>query len=127
MQPNNPNQFTEKAWEALARTPDIVKTTQQQYIESEHLMKSLLEQEGLVSSILNKAGINVQRVRDYTDDFIRRQPKVSGGSSVYWSRSVDTLLDRADNYRKEFQDEFISIEHLFLAFAQDDRFGKALF
>jgi ATP-dependent Clp protease ATP-binding subunit ClpB len=127
MQPNNPNQFTEKAWEALARTPDIVKTTQQQYIESEHLMKSLLEQEGLVSSILNKAGINVQRVRDYTDDFIRRQPKVSGGSSVYWSRSVDTLLDRADNYRKEFQDEFISIEHLFLGFAQDDRFGKALF
>ncbi|MBE9228292.1 ATP-dependent chaperone ClpB [Phormidium sp. LEGE 05292] len=127
MQPNNPNQFTEKAWEALARTPDIVKTTGQQYIESEHLMKSLLEQEGLVSSILNKAGINVQRVRDYTDDFIRRQPKVSGGSSVYWSRSVDTLLDRADNYRKEFQDEFISIEHLLLAFAQDDRFGKGLF
>ncbi|XWK88271.1 MAG: ATP-dependent chaperone ClpB [Phormidium sp.] len=127
MQPNNPNQFTEKAWEALARTPDIVKTTGQQYIESEHLMKSLLEQEGLVSSILNKAGINVQRVRDYTDDFIRRQPKVSGGSSVYWSRSVDTLLDRADNYRKEFQDEFISIEHLFLGFAQDDRFGKGLF
>ncbi|MFB2893378.1 ATP-dependent chaperone ClpB [Aerosakkonemataceae cyanobacterium BLCC-F50] len=127
MQPNNPNQFTEKAWEALARTPDIVKTTGQQYIESEHLMKSLLEQEGLVTSILNKAGINVQRVRDYTDDFIRRQPKVSGGSSVYWSRSVDTLLDRADNYRKEFQDEFISIEHLFLAFAQDDRFGKGLF
>jgi len=127
MQPNNPNQFTEKAWEALARTPDIVKTTQQQYIESEHLMKSLLEQEGLVSSILNKAGINVQRVRDYTDDFIRRQPKVSGGSSVYWSRSVDTLLDRAENYRKEFQDEFISIEHLLLAFAQDDRFGKGLF
>ncbi|MFB2877820.1 ATP-dependent chaperone ClpB [Floridanema aerugineum] len=127
MQPNNPNQFTEKAWEALARTPDIVKTTQQQYIESEHLMKSLLEQEGLVSSILNKAGINVQRVRDYTDDFIRRQPKVSGSSSVYWSRSVDTLLDRADNYRKQFQDEFISIEHLLLAFAQDDRFGKALF
>lgn len=127
MQPNNPNQFTEKAWEALARTPDIVKVTQQQYIESEHLMKSLLEQEGLVSSILNKAGINVQRVRDYTDDFIRRQPKVSGGSSVYWSRSVDTLLDRAENYRKEFQDEFISIEHLLLGFAQDDRFGKALF
>jgi ATP-dependent Clp protease ATP-binding subunit ClpB len=127
MQPNNPNQFTEKAWEALARTPDIVKTTGQQYIESEHLMKSLLEQEGLVSSILNKAGINVQRVRDYTDDFIRRQPKVSGSSSVYWSRSVDTLLDRADNYRKQFQDEFISIEHLLLAFAQDDRFGKALF
>ena len=126
MQPNNPNQFTEKAWEAIARTPDILKAVQQQYIESEHLMKSLLEQEGLTSSILNKAGVNVQRVRDYTDDFIKRHPKISGTSSAYWGRSIDTLLDRAENYRKEFQDDFISIEHLLLAFAQDDRFGKAL-
>jgi len=45
MQPTNPNQFTEKAWEAIAHTPDIVKTAQQQQIETEHLMKSLLEQE----------------------------------------------------------------------------------
>ncbi|MCL1473946.1 ATP-dependent chaperone ClpB [Argonema antarcticum] len=126
MQPNNPNQFTEKAWEAIARTQDILKTVQQQYIESEHLMKAMLEQEGLTTSILNKVGVNVQRARDYTDDFIRRHPKVSGSSSAYWGRSVDTLLDRADAYRKEFQDEFVSIEHLLLAFAQDDRFGKAL-
>ncbi|MFB2923954.1 MULTISPECIES: ATP-dependent chaperone ClpB [Aerosakkonema] len=127
MQPNNPNQFTEKAWEAIARTPDILKAVQQQYIETEHLMKALLEQEGLTASILNKLGVNVQRVRDYTEDFIRRHPKVSGNSSVYWGRSVDHLLDRADAYRKEFQDEFVSIEHLLLAFAQDDRFGKSLF
>lgn len=127
MQPNNPNQFTEKAWEAIARTPDIIKTVQQQYIETEHLMKSLLEQEGLAASILNKAGANVQRLRDYTEDFIKRHPKVSGSSSAYWGRSVDTLLDRADNYRKELQDDFISIEHLLLGFAQDDRFGKSLF
>lgn len=127
MQPSNPNQFTEKAWEAIARTPDILKAAQHQYVESEHLMKSLLEQDGLVSSIFNKAGVNVQRVREYTDDFIRRQPKVSGSSGVYWSRSVDSLLDRAEGYRKDYDDEYISIEHLLLAFAKDDRFGKALF
>ena len=126
MQPNNPNQFTEKAWEAIARTQISSKQFQQQYIESEHLMKAMLEQEGLTTSILNKVGVNVQRARDYTDDFIRRHPKVSGSSSAYWGRSVDTLLDRADAYRKEFQDEFVSIEHLLLGFAQDDRFGKAL-
>jgi ATP-dependent Clp protease ATP-binding subunit ClpB len=40
---------------------------------------------------------------------------------------LDTLLDRADGYRKEFQDEYISIEHLLLGYAKDDRFGKALF
>ncbi|MBD2431249.1 MULTISPECIES: ATP-dependent chaperone ClpB [Fischerella] len=129
MQPTNPNQFTEKAWEAIVRTPEIAKQFQHQQIESEHLMRSLLEQEGLASSIFNKAGMNVQILRDRTHDFINRQPKVSGGSSgsVYLGRSLDTLLDRAEQYRKNFGDEYISIEHLVLAFAKDDRFGKTLF
>ncbi len=129
MQPTNPNQFTEKAWEAIVRTPEIAKQFQHQQIESEHLMRSLLEQEGLASSIFNKVGVNVQTLRDRTHDFINRQPKVSSGSSssVYLGRSLDTLLDRAEQYRKDFGDEYISIEHLVLAFAKDDRFGKALF
>jgi ATP-dependent Clp protease ATP-binding subunit ClpB len=128
MQPTNPNQFTEKAWEAIARTPDIAKNANQQQIESEHLMRSLLEQEGLTSSIFNKLDMNVQRVRDYTEQFIARQPKVSGNStSVYLGRSLDSLLDRADAARKEFGDEYISIEHMLLGYAQDERFGQALF
>ncbi|BBD66815.1 ATPase [Nostoc commune NIES-4072] len=128
MQPTNPNQFTEKAWEAIAHTPDIVKQYQQQQIESEHLMKALLEQDGLATGILTKAGVNLQKLRDRTEQFFQRQPKVSGtSSSVYLGRSLDTLLDRADGYRKDFQDEYISIEHLLLAYAKDDRFGKALF
>ena len=127
MQPNNPNQFTEKAFAAIAQTPDLAKQAQHQQIESEHLMKALLEQEGLSSSILNKAGVNVQQIRDRTEQFINRQPKVSGTSSVYLGRSVDTLLDRADAYRKEYADEYISVEHILLGFAQDERFGKGLF
>lgn len=129
MQPTNPNQFTERAWEAIARTPDIAKQAQHQQIEPEHLMLALLEQpEGLTTGVLNKLGANVQRVRDYTEDFIRRQPKVSGaGSSVYLGRSLDTLLDRAEASRKEFGDEFISVEHLLLGYPKDDRFGKGLF
>ncbi|HEY9624331.1 MAG TPA: ATP-dependent chaperone ClpB [Crinalium sp.] len=128
MQPTNPNQFTEKAWEAIAHTPDVAKQAQQQQIESEHLMRSLLEREGLATSVFNKAGINVERLRDYTDAFIARQAKVSGSStSVYLGRSLDTLLDRAESNRQEMGDEYISIEHLLLAYAKDDRFGRGLF
>jgi ATP-dependent Clp protease ATP-binding subunit ClpB len=135
MQPTNPNQFTEKAWEAIVRTPEIVKQSQQQQIESEHLMKALLEQDGLASSVFNKAAVNVQpgteslteRLRQRTDEFVNRQPKLSNPSaSVYLGRSLDALLDRAENHRKQFGDEFISIEHLLLAYALDDRFGKTL-
>jgi ATP-dependent Clp protease ATP-binding subunit ClpB len=128
MQPNNPNQFTEKAWEALARTPEVVKAAQQQQLESEHLMKALLEQEsGLASSLFNKAAVSVAKLRDRTDEFISRQPKITGaGGNVYLGRSLDTLLDRAEAYRKEYGDEFISIEHLILGYVKDDRFGKNL-
>ncbi|AFZ35145.1 ATP-dependent chaperone ClpB [Stanieria cyanosphaera PCC 7437] len=128
MQPTNPQKFTEKAWQAIVRTPDIAKENKHQQIESEHLLKALIEEEGLANSIFNKANISVQRVRDKTDEFINRQPKVSNlGESVYLGRSLDTLLDRAENHRKEFGDEYISIEHLLLAYAKDDRLGRKLF
>jgi ATP-dependent Clp protease ATP-binding subunit ClpB len=127
MQPTNPNQFTEKAWEAIAHTPDIAKQYQQQQLEAEHLMKALLEQEGLASAIFTKAGANLQKLRDRTEQFIARQPKVSGSSSsVFLGRSLDQLLDRAEAYRQEFKDDFISVEHILLAYAKDERFGKSL-
>jgi ATP-dependent Clp protease ATP-binding subunit ClpB len=128
MQPNNPQQFTEKAWQAISQTLDVAKANQQQQMESEHLLKALLEQDGLASSILSKAGANISQLKQGVDSFIQKQPKVSGTiSSIYLGRSVDSLLDRAENYRKEFGDDYISIEHLILAYPQDDRFGKKLF
>jgi ATP-dependent Clp protease ATP-binding subunit ClpB len=127
MQPTNPNQFTEKAYQAIAQAADIAKQAQNQQIESEHLMKALLEQDGLAGSVFKKLDVNLPQLRDRTEDFIRKQPKVSGaGGNVYLGRSLDTLLDRAENYRKQYADEFISVEHLLLGFAKDDRFGKAL-
>jgi len=128
MQPSNPNQFTEKAWEAIARTPEIAKANKQQQLESEHLLKSLLEGEGLAESVFAKAQVNLSRLRDKTEQFIAAQPKLSNVSeSVYLGKSLDTLLDRAEDYRKSYGDDFISIEHLILGFAKDDRLGRSLF
>ena len=127
MQPNNPQKFTDKAWQAIANVQDIAKENQQQQVETEHLFKSLITEEGLASSIFNKADVSVQSLRDKVDRFISQQPKVSNSnSSVFLGRSLDTLLDHAEKYRTEFDDDYISIEHLVLAFTKDDRFGKKL-
>ncbi len=127
MQPNSPDQFTEKAWEAIARTPEIAKSAQQQQIESEHLLSALLDQDGLVGNVLGKLDISVSQWRDRTAAFIAKQPKVSGDSSnIYFGRSADSLLDRAEKFRKDYDDSFISVEHILLSYAQDGRFGKAL-
>ncbi|MEO0948866.1 MAG: Clp protease N-terminal domain-containing protein, partial [Cyanobacteria bacterium J06641_5] len=128
MQPTNPNQFTEKAWEALVRLPEIAKQNQHQSIETEHLLLSLLEQEGLAASIFNRANISIQRLRDRATEFIDRQPKVANvGDSIYLGQNLDRLLDASEAFRKEFGDEYISVEHLVLAFAKDKRLGEALY
>jgi ATP-dependent Clp protease ATP-binding subunit ClpB len=128
MQPTDPNKFTEKAWEAITRTPEIAKQSQHQQLESEHLMLALLEQDGLAANIFNKLGANVQQIRSYTEEYIRKQPKVSGaGGAVYLGRSLDVLTDRAEKIRTEFGDDYISIEHLLLAYPKDERFGRGLF
>ncbi|MCY7367791.1 MAG: hypothetical protein LH474_06520, partial [Chamaesiphon sp.] len=63
MQPNNPEQFTEKAFQAITNTLDVAKAAQQQQMESEHLLKALLEQDSLATSILTKAGVNLSQFR----------------------------------------------------------------
>ena len=92
-------------------------------------MMALLEQDGLANSIFTKLGVNTQTLRDRTEAFIRSQPQVSssGSSSVYLGQSLDQLLDRADQHRKDYGDDYISIEHLILSYAKDERFGKTLF
>ena len=127
MQPTNPQKFTEKAWQAIANAPNLAKQNQQQQVESEHLFKSLIEEEGLASSIFNKADVSVQLLRNKVDQYISSQPKVSNSEgSVFLGRSLDGLLDRAEKYRQEFADDYISIEHLVLGFAQDERWGRKL-
>ncbi|KAI9131771.1 ATP-dependent chaperone ClpB [Acaryochloris sp. CCMEE 5410] len=127
MQPTNHDQFTEKAWAAIVRTSDLAKEAQQQQIESEHLLQALVKDDGLAGQIFTKAGTDVQRVRDRTTEFINRQAKLTSPSeSVYLGRSLDTLFDRAESFRRSLGDDFISIEHLVLGYIEDDRFGQPL-
>ncbi len=128
MQPNNPQQFTEKAWQVITRTLDVAKQAQHQQMETEHLLKSLLEQEGLATTIFTKAGVNVPKFREAVESYLQRQPKIGGANnSVYLGKTLDVLFDRAEALKKEYKDDFISIEHLVLACAQDERLGKKLF
>ena len=127
MQPTNPNQFTEKAWAAIAQTPELAKQSHHQQIESEHLMLALLEQDGLAGSIWQKASVNLGNLQDLTRSFIEKQPQVSGDAgSVYLGRSLDQLLDRAEGYRKDYEDDYISVEHLVLGYAKDTRLGQVV-
>lgn len=65
------------AWQAIVSSPDVAKENKHQIVETEHLMKALLEQKnGLARRIFSKAGIDNTRLLEATDKFIQRQPKV---------------------------------------------------
>jgi len=125
MQPTNPNQFTEKAWSAIVQSQDVARRHQQQQLETEHLLISLLDQEGgLTQTILQRAGLDPRLVRDKVESFINQQPKLARVDQLYLGRGLETTLDRAEEFRKEYEDDFISVEHLLLGSLDDERVGK---
>ncbi|XP_024014086.1 chaperone protein ClpB4, mitochondrial isoform X2 [Eutrema salsugineum] len=117
------------AWEGIINAYDAARVSKQQIVESEHLMKALLEQkDGLARRIFAKAGIDNSSVLQATDAFISTQPKVTGDTSgQILGPSLSTILQNAERYKKEFQDDYVSVEHLLLAFYSDKRFGQQFF
>ncbi|OLP15583.1 ATP-dependent chaperone ClpB [Leptolyngbya sp. 'hensonii'] len=126
MQPTDDSKFTAKAWEAIVKSQDVARRYRQQQLEVEHLMIALLEQEGLAKEILERSGVEMARFVQQLMDFTQRQPRVSDGAQLYLGRSLDAMLDRTDALRQSWQDQFISIEHILLAFTEDDRLGRRL-
>jgi ATP-dependent Clp protease ATP-binding subunit ClpB len=110
----NFNNFTIKAQEAVQKASDIATGNQQQAIEPAHLLKGLLlVDENVISYLLKKLNVNISRLNDTLDQQIGTFPKVSG-SNVYLSSNANSVLQKAQNYLKEFKDEFVSVEHILL-------------
>jgi ATP-dependent Clp protease ATP-binding subunit ClpB len=126
MQPTDPSKFTDKAWEAIVKSQDVARRFSQQRLEVEHLIISLLEQQGLANTILTKAGIDVSRLYQQIEAFTKRQAKVANVEQLYLGQGLDLFLDAADATRTSWQDSFIAIEHLLLAFIDDERVGRRL-
>ena len=127
MQPTDPSKFTEKAWEAIVKSQDVARSYRHQQLEVEHLAIALLDLEGVVDTMLNKAGVEPSRLKQQIEAFAQRQPRVASDGQLYLGQGLDILLDKAEASRKLFQDDFVSVEHLLLALAEDDRVGRRLF
>lgn len=127
MQPTDASKFTDKAWEAIVKSQEIVRRYQHQYLEVEHLAIALLEQDGLTHRILGRAGVDAPRLASQLESYTKSQTRVvAKNDDIYLGRGLDVLLDRAESARVSWQDGFISVEHLWLGFADDERIGRRL-
>ncbi|NJK38066.1 MAG: ATP-dependent chaperone ClpB [Oscillatoriales cyanobacterium SM2_3_0] len=126
MQPSDESKFTDKAWEAIVKSQDVAHRFQNQNLEVEHLVIALIEQNGLANRILERIEVDPEQLTQQLEAFIRRQPKVGQFDSLYLGQGLDTLLDVAEATREAWDDSYISIEHLLIAFAEDARIGRRL-
>ncbi len=126
MQPTA-EQFTEKAWSAITSAQQLAQNRRHQQLESEHLLRALLDQEGLAGRILDKAGVSPPALQAAVDSYLSQQPSLSNApDSVFLGKGLNALLDRAETLKQSYGDSFISIEHLLLALADDGRCGRQL-
>ncbi len=126
MQPTDASKFTDQAWDAIVKSQDVARHYGNQQLEVEHIVLTLLAQEGLATRILTKANLDLARLRQQLETFISRQPRFPSVEQLYLGRGLDALLDRAEASRSSWQDQFISVEHLLLGFAEDERVGRRL-
>ncbi len=111
----NFNNFTIKSQEAIQQAQQIAAEFGHQAIETGHLLKGILQvDESVTPFLLKKLGVNVDIFGKAVDKIVESYPKVSGGDQ-YLSRNANAVLQKAVSLLKEFNDEYVTIEHILLA------------
>src|SRR5215467_6620131 len=118
------NRFTESAQQALSAAQSKAARYGNQQVDVEHLLDSLLEQErGLATSILNKAEIRADAIKQRVEQELQRLPKVTvaagGPDQIYVTGRLNRLLTQAEDEAKKLKDDYVSVEHLLLAMTDD--------
>ncbi|MCL2461962.1 MAG: ATP-dependent chaperone ClpB [Defluviitaleaceae bacterium] len=116
--------FTQKSQEAIATAQKIALENNNMQIGPEHLMYAMLDQEdGLIPRLFEKMNIDADSALSMLDAAIARIPGISGpgreADKVYVSQAVDKILIEAERQAKSFGDEYVSVEHIFLAFFEN--------
>ncbi len=118
------NKFTIKSQEALQAAQTKAVKYGHVEVDGEHLLLALLEQpEGLVSRILKRMEVPVEELREEVVRELERKPRVSGPGAepgkVYITQRLNKLLVKAQEEAARLKDEYVSVEHLLLAFVEE--------
>jgi ATP-dependent Clp protease ATP-binding subunit ClpB len=111
----NFNNFTIKSQEAVQQASQFVVQKQQQAIETGHLLEALLMvDDNILPYLFRKAGANLETVRTALARIIDSYPKVTGHTEPFLSNDATRALQQAVNHLSDFNDQFVTIEHILL-------------
>ena len=118
------NKLTNKSQEALAQAQAIASEYHHQQVDALHLLLALLQDsEGLITQLLKRMDINVPALARDVEAELSKLPRVTGGGveqgKIYITNRLQNIFTRAEERAKSLKDEYISVEHLFLAMISD--------
>ena len=118
------NKFTTKSQEAMQAAETKAIRFGHIEVDGEHLLLAMLEQpDGLASRLFQKMDVPVDRMRERLEDELNRKPRVSGPGvergKIYITNRLNRLLTDAEEQAKRLKDEYVSAEHILLAFLQE--------
>ena len=118
------NRLTQKSQEAVYEAQNAAIRFGQQEVDGEHLALALLTQEkGLIPNLLGKMNIPLENLKNALEMELRKRPRISGAGQeagrIYVSQRLSQLLLKAEDEAKELKDEYVSVEHLFLALLEE--------
>src|SRR4051812_45690926 len=115
------DKLTTKFQQALADAQSLALANDSGFIEPQHLLLALLNQDdGSTTSLLQRAGVNAPPLRKALEEALRRMPKVEGqGGEIGISRDLNNLLNLTDKEASKRGDQFIASELFLLAAVKD--------
>ncbi|MCW2515989.1 MAG: ATP-dependent chaperone ClpB [Mycobacterium sp.] len=118
------NKLTQKSQEALTEAQSIATRMGHTEVDGEHLLMALIDQpDGLVPRLLEQVGADTAALRADVEGELNRRPKVSGPGAtpgqVSVTRRLANLLETAEREAKRLKDEYVSVEHLVIALAEE--------
>lgn len=124
----NLQQFTIKAQEVIQQAQQMAMQMDHQYIMPEHILKALLSDDEVAGYLLKKLQANPVYIQQKLDEQLAAVVKVaSGQGGQYISREANLVIAKSQTFLKEFNDEFVSVEHLLLGLlATNDAVSKLL-
>jgi len=117
----NFEKFTHKSHESIQKSVEFAIKLGHQQIDSEHLTYSLLKTEdSLIISFLNRLNISISEVLKNLEAELEKKPVVQGGQQPFLSSALNNVLIDAQRIASGMKDEFVALEHIFLALFQEE-------
>ena len=117
----NIEKYTQNAQQAVMECQNIAISEGHQMLDGEHLhMALLMQKDGLIPKLLKYLNVDPTAVIADVEEQLEKLPKVSGAAdNMYSSRRLSQILMRAEKIAEEFKDEYVSVEHLYIALLEE--------